>query len=223
MINRYDSSIKSVSTRDFAYGEIKKQIITGALVPDEPIVEERLATELDISRTPLREALQRLEIEELVVRQTNGRLKVASISIQEVEEIFTIRSLLEGIVVSQATNKATDKDIRHLKHITKIFAETYKDGNMDEILYYGGQFHTYIYELSANKTAVKILYQLNDHIHRYRRFVPGTMERQSASIEEHEKIFQCIARRDDQGAKKAMEDHIKSSLTVVIKALQSIE
>lgn len=222
MKKRYSPYVRAVSTRDFAYGEIKKQIVIGELAPEEPIVEEHLAKKLDISRTPLREALQRLEIEEFVVRQTNGRLKVAPISIQEVEEIFTIRSMLEGIVVEQATKNATEKDIRHLQHMTNIFEKTYKVGDLDEILYYGEQFHTYIYELSGNKTAIKMLYQLNDHVHRYRRFVPWKTMRQPNSITDHKQIVQQISQQDEIGAKKAMEDHIIQSLRVVIRALRSI-
>src|SRR5690625_193885 len=69
-------SIKHMSTADYAYQILKKNILTGKLAPEALIVEEQLASELDISRTPLREALQRLEIEELVVRRPNGRQKV---------------------------------------------------------------------------------------------------------------------------------------------------
>src|SRR5690625_6387820 len=68
-------SIKHMSTADYAYQILKKNILTGKLAPEALIVEEQLASELDISRTPLREALQRLEIEELVVRRPNGRLR----------------------------------------------------------------------------------------------------------------------------------------------------
>src|SRR5690625_2261069 len=118
MIKQTNNHLRKVSTRDFAYTEIKKLIITWTLSPEDPIVEDRLATQLDISRTPLREALQRLEMEELVVRQMNGRLKVAPISIQEVKEIFTVRSKLEEIVVSQAVNQATESDVHHLSNVT---------------------------------------------------------------------------------------------------------
>src|SRR3954454_16673108 len=94
---------RRLSTKDIVYFEIKKRIIESVLKPNQPINEENLASELQISRTPIREALQRLEIEELIIRQSNGRLRVAPISVQEAEEIFHIRSLLEGLVTRDAT------------------------------------------------------------------------------------------------------------------------
>lgn len=220
MISQESVKSRMTSTRDFAYEAIKKQIIKGDLSPDKQIVEEKLASELDISRTPLREALQRLEIEELVVRRTNGRLKVAPISIREVEEVFTIRKKLEVIVVGQATDNATKQDVRHLKHISKMFEETCHEGSMDEILYYGGLFHSYIYDLSGNKTAVKLLYQLNDHIDRYRRYIPDNITRQTDSIEEHNRIIHFISKQDTPGSKQAMEDHMNNSLKIAIQSLQ---
>lgn len=214
-------SLQKVSTRDFAYSEIKQRIITGDLPPDEPIIEEQLATDLEISRTPLREALQRLEIEELVIRQQNGRLKVAPISIQEVKEIFTVRSKLEEIVVAQATEQATESDIRKLANITEMIEKNFHEQNLEEILYYGNQFHTFIYDLSKNSTAVKILFQLNDHIHRYRRLIPiQSIEKLEKSIDEHKKILFCIENNDVTGAVEAMSAHIFSSLQDAITSIE---
>jgi len=213
-------SLRKVSTSDFAYSEIKQQIVTGTLEPDEPIIEEHLATQLEISRTPLREALQRLEIEELVIRQLNGRLKVAPISIKEVKEIFTVRRKLEEIVVAQATEYATEHELSKLTNMTKMIERNFRESNLDEMLYYGSEFHTFIYDLSRNRTAVKVLYQLNDHIHRYRRMIPTqTIEKLAKSIEEHERILKCMMTKDANGAVQAMSEHIESSLQDVIASI----
>src|SRR5690625_4864974 len=172
MLTRHSDGLRKISTSDVCSSDLKASIITGELKPDEPIVEKQLAQVLEISRTPLREALHRLELEELVVRQMNGRLKVASISVQEVKEIFTVRGKLEGLVVANATENAMAKDIDHLKTIVEMIKKSFEEGKIEEILYYGSEFHLSIYELSKNKTAVNILYQLNDHIYRYRRMIP---------------------------------------------------
>ena len=214
-------SIRNISAADFAYQSIKEKILTADLKPEEPIVEEGLAEQLDISRTPLREALQRLEMEELVVRKLNGRLKVAPISVQEVEELFTIRSLLEGVVVSQAAKSSTENHLRHLNRIMNMFEMAIESDDIDEVLYLGGQFHSYIYEMSGNKTAIKILYQLNDHIHRYRRFVPKNISNQQNSLIEHKEIIKCIKEQNSLKAKQAMESHIMNSLDMVIAALEN--
>lgn len=217
-------SMRKVSARDFAYAAIKEQIIIGILEPDTPIVEDRLAKELDISRTPLREAIHRLEVEELVVRQNNGRLKVAPISIKEVEEIFTIRGMIEGIVVQQATENATEDDVARLLALTRMIKESFQAGLRDDILHYGSQFHSYIYELSENKTAGAILSQLNDHIHRYRRLIPSrNKERLNDSYEEHQAIVEQMAAGNAQGAKEAAKQHILQSLEAVKVSIEQIE
>lgn len=212
--------LKRVSARDFAYFEIKQKILKGELVPDQPIVEEDLSSELDISRTPLRGAIQQLEFESLVVRKSNGRLRVAPISIQEVEEIFNVRSKLEEIAVEQATNNATKDDIRNLSNIVHMIKQTYGDGRIEDILHYGAEFHNYIYDLSGNHTVNNILTQLNDHIHRYRRLVPEqNIDRFIEAGEEHEIILDRIAQKDKKGAKAVMKEHIQNSLESAIDAI----
>ncbi|NRG43991.1 GntR family transcriptional regulator [Bacillus sp. CRN 9] len=94
--------VSRVSAKDIVYTKLKKGIISCEFKPGQAIIEDDLASELEVSRTPLREALQRLEIEELVIRQQNGRLKVAPVSVKEVKELFLVRSMLEGIVVLEA-------------------------------------------------------------------------------------------------------------------------
>ncbi|HLQ98310.1 MAG TPA: GntR family transcriptional regulator [Candidatus Dormibacteraeota bacterium] len=221
MLTRHSDGLRKISTSDYAYTNIKESIITGELKPDEPIVEKQLAQVLEISRTPLREALHRLELEELVVRQMNGRLKVASISVQEVKEIFTVRGKLEGLVVANATENAMAKDIDHLKTIVEMIKKSFEEGKIEEILYYGSEFHLSIYELSKNKTAVNILYQLNDHIYRYRRMIPNhDINRFEKSIAEHEQIIKSMSENDIESAQTAMEQHIEASMKIAISSIQ---
>lgn len=221
MLTRHSDGLRKISTSDYAYSNIKESIITGELKPGEPIVEKQLAKVLEISRTPLREALHRLELEELVVRQMNGRLKVASISVQEVKEIFAVRGKLEGLVIAHATENATAKDIDYLQTILEMIKNSFKEGQTEGILYYGSEFHSFIYELSKNKTAVKILYQLNDHINRYRRMISNhNINRFEKSISEHEQMIKCMRENDMESAQLAMEHHIKASMDTVISSIQ---
>lgn len=211
-----------MSAKDFAYFKLKQKILKGDLIPNQDIVEAEVASDLGISRTPLRGALQQLEFERLLQRNANGRLKVSSVSVQEVEEIFTVRGKLEEIAVLQATKNATKDDIRHLSNIVEMIKKTYGEGDLEEILYYGSQFHNYIYDLSGNSTVNYILLQLNDHIHRYRRLIPEqNIERAIEAGEEHEVILNYIACKDYQKAKEATEKHIYNSLKVAINAIES--
>lgn len=224
MKNQSDSPPLKISAKDLAYYQIKQWIIDGKLYPDQSVVEEELSSKLEISRTPLREALQRLELENMVVRKSNGRLKIAPISAKEVTEIFNVRSKLEEIITVEATENATDEDIKKLSAIVGMLKEAYQDGEVDDILYYGAKFHTYIYELSGNKTVNNILSQLNDHIHRYRRLVPTqNIDQESGAEEEHEVILDYIANKDSKGAARAMQAHIENSLASAITAIETYE
>lgn len=216
------STLRKRSTRDFAYIQLKQRIISGELKPDAPIVEDQIAKQLSISRTPLREALQRLEMEELIIRQHNGRLKVSPISTTEVREIFTVRKKLEEIVIVEAIEKATDADYNQLANIILLLRETVKQNNIDDALYYGSQFHQYIYELSHHKLASNLLSQLNDRIYRYRWLMPMKQFTQfKQSIGEHELILSYMKAKDKTGAIKLIQDHLNNSLQAIVQVIEN--
>lgn len=219
----YSGVKERYTAKDFAYREIKKRIIEGSIGPDTAIIEETLAKRLDISRTPLREALQRLEQEDLVIRKNNGRLKAAPLSIQEVRELFVVRGKLESIMVSEATDNMTEKDIQKLTMIVNMIKETARVGEAQDVLYYGAKFHGFIYEVSENNTVNKILGKLNDRIHRYQHLLPGDdMERFQSSYQEHNVILDYMKNGNKEGAQKAIETHIENSLDAVVHAIWNL-
>jgi len=212
---------RRLSTKDYAYSEIKLRIVSGELEPDQQVIEESLASDLEISRTPLREALQRLEIEELLIRLPNGRLKVAPISVQEVEEIFVVRSQLEGIIARQATLNANPNDIQHLAQLTREIVRAAEDSRREDVVYYGSQFHSCLYDISRNRTVFKMLNQLNDHISRYRRLGPiRSASRSIKAAKEHQSIFDHIAAGDAEGAEREMRLHIQNSLSTAVESIE---
>ncbi|MCC3359172.1 GntR family transcriptional regulator [Bacillus sp. REN16] len=210
-----------VSTKDVAYEELRKRIIKCTLEPGQPIVEDELAKELGISRTPLRESLQRLEIEGLVIRNVNGRSNVAPVSIQEVKEIFIIRSNLEGIVIEDAIDNITEEEIEHLTYLVEILKISANLENYETIDNLGGQFHEYIYQVSRNKTAVKFLSQLNSLINRYRRLAHRHIIDTKKSVDEHRYILDYIIKKDKVNAVAEIKKHILGSMNQAIKTVES--
>lgn len=207
-----------VSAKDIAYSEIKERVIKCSFKPGEQIVEDELAKELEISRTPLREALQRLEIEELVERQPNGRLKVASISVQEVKELFLVRSLLEGIIIVEAIDNITENDIKHLAYHAFMIKNNSTKSNYEDVDHFGGQFHTTLYTLSNNQTVIKILFQLNDKISRYRRIAHQVDVKKTS--DEHEEILNFIIQKDKVNAELAIKKHILDSMEQAVLGVE---
>lgn len=207
-------------TKDIAYLEVKEKIIYGDLKPDQIVREEQLAKMLEISRTPLRQAIQMLEMEDFLIRQPNGRLKVASVSQEEVEEIFTIRSMLEGNIARNAAENATEHDIQILSEILEKLRNSFKLGSSQDFVSYGNEFHDYLAEISGLTTSVRLLDMIKDHANRYCRFVSIYGEWNEQADEEHDLILQSIKRKDGCAAESAMKEHILSSLTDVTNRIK---
>jgi DNA-binding GntR family transcriptional regulator len=210
-------------TKDIAYSNIKQKIIFGELKSDQIVREEQLASMLDISRTPLRQAIQMLEMEEFLIRQPNGRLKVASITKEEVEEIFMIRSMLEGKIAKHAAGNATKEDEVVLSEILDKMKYSFRLGNNQDFVTYGNEFHDYIAEISGLKTTIKLLNMVKDHANRYCHLVSMFGKWNEKADEEHDLIFQSIKKKDGDGAEMAMKDHIMSSLRDVLNRIQEKE
>lgn len=215
---RVDLQTRRLS-KDNAYLELKQKIIYGDFKPDQIVREEHLASLLGISRTPLREAIQRLEIEEFLVRQPNGRLKVASVTAKEVTEIFQIRSMLEGYIARYAALNATETDIQNLK----VIYENMSSSLNHDIVSYGFEFHDYLCEMSGLNTFEKILNQLKDHAIRYCLLVSKYGDWNTKSDEEHGLILHQIIAKNADGAEKAMQEHILSSLETALPRIEKIE
>jgi len=213
---------RRLSTKDFVYYEIKRQVITGELKPSQSINEIKMASELGISRTPLREALQRLELEELIIRQPNGRLKVAPISIREAKEIFKIRGLLEGLIVKEAAAKIKEDELQKLQVYTDLLNEAAKNNQTDDVVNYGSEIHSLLYQISGNKTVIKILDNMNNKISRYRRLGPNDrMTRSKEAAFEHKNLTEAIAERNPIKAERLMKEHINNSLTAALESIRS--
>ncbi|ASA26368.1 hypothetical protein B9T62_17790 [Paenibacillus donghaensis] len=210
-------------SKDNTYYALKQKIIDSELEPDQVVHEENLAALLGVSRTPLREAIQRLENEEFLVRQPNGRLKVASVTLKEVEEIFLIRSMLEGYIAKNAARHATEQDIHQLKAMIEKIKYSFQLGASQDFVSYGFEFHDYLSQISQLKTFEKILNQLRDHALRYCRYVTMHGNWNTQADEEHNYILQMIADRNEEGAERAMQDHILSSLTTAVERIRGIQ
>ncbi|HBS44606.1 MAG TPA: GntR family transcriptional regulator [Paenibacillus sp.] len=210
-------------SKDNTYDALKQKIIDSELEPNQPVHEENLAALLGVSRTPLREAIQKLENEDFLIRQPNGRLRVASVTLKEVEEIFQIRSMLEGYIARNAAKHATENDIVNLTTMITKMKHSFQLGDNQNFVTYGFEFHDYLSEISELRTFEKVLNQLKDHSLRYCRFVSMHGDWNTQADEEHDLILQMIADHNEDGAEKAMRDHILSSLATALDRIKGIE
>jgi DNA-binding GntR family transcriptional regulator len=211
---------RRVSAGDIAYDTLKRAVLDGRLAAGEPLIEERLAEQLQLSRTPLREALRLLEGDELIVRQSNGRLLVAPLSVRQVQELFAVRALLEGLVARQATENITSEGLLLLGKITEAIEQSVAVGELEAVSLHGEAFHAQLYQLSGNGYATRLLMQLRDQIRRYRRIGPvEDPERARQAAREHRLMFELIAAGNAGMVEIAMRSHIEASLASAIRSV----
>lgn len=213
------------TTGDTVYEYIKKKIIELEYEPDEHLVEESLTSEIGVSRTPLRQALYRLELEGLLVKKSNGRIHVAPISIKEAKEIFLVREVLEGLIAREATRNLSDKIVyQHMEDTLFLMRNAAENNRQMDVVRYGSEFHQLLQQQSDNATAVLLLEQITNRIARYRRLGAYKDPNYSslAPVLEHEQIFEQLKRKDETKVEEAMRAHIRRSYESTVTALKLI-
>lgn len=197
-----------------AYAMILDAIDVGVYRPGDRLVESELADQFGVSRTPIREALQRLETQSLLVR--DGRsLIVAELDHNQMAELYVVRGALEGLAARLAARQATDEEIRVLQDMVE--ADNALVDNPAALARANRRFHTQIHLASHNRFLVQQL----DLVHRSMALMATT----SLAIEgrgviaqaEHAKIIECIANRDEDGADSALRQHISVAYSARLK------
>lgn len=191
------------------YRIIKRDIIRGKLVSNTRLFEEKIAEQMEISRTPVREALRLLSAEGFVTLVPNYGIVVNQVSPQDLEEVLNIRLLLETYAAYLAVSKISEKDIINLKTIIEQMEEAV--ASKDALTYsnLNSKFHKSIMKLSENKKLCEIcdnLYEQSEHWIK----ALGVPERLKHSIQEHKEIFHALEKKDAVNSKQAMEKHLKN-------------
>jgi len=198
------------------------------LKPGEFISEARFARELNISRTPVREALKKLEQEGLVISE-NKRKKVFILKIKDVEEIFDIKKSLEGDIVMWAIERGKRRDFNRLTEIINEMKaiSSKKPNNPAEISQWAKswlekdkQLHDIILKMAGNKRIQQILENLNTQWHRLRVGILAMEGRIEKSTQEHDKFVQAILKKNPSEAKSAMIEHLENLEENVIKLMK---
>ncbi|MGM1028942.1 MAG: GntR family transcriptional regulator [Actinomycetota bacterium] len=193
------------------YDEIREAIVAGRIKPGEPLSENRLATEFGTSRTPIREALHRLEIEALVERLPRG-VQVRETSPEEIIDIYDVRITLEGAAARAAAERATELDRRRLRAAQSAMEATGTDAR--ERAAANRAFHEAIWAASHSPTLVDLLQRLNVHLVRYPTTTLEGDDRWQAVLAEHEELLGAIEAGDPMRAREVAEHHMDGAREV---------
>ena len=203
-------SFKTVSLADQVFEKLENDIITGIYPRGEVLTELKLVEQLGVSRTPIREALRRLEQERLIKESGKGSV-VLGITVEDLVDIMEIRQRIEGIVAAYATRNMTPEGLEELRRISELQDFYYEKMDLDRLREMDDLFHDTIYELSGSTVFADTLRPLHKKTQRYRRLSNNDNQRLELSVKQHKEIFNAIAQADADLAAQLITEHIESA------------
>ena len=214
------------------YDVLRTQIIDGTLAPDERLSEPALASRLGVSRTPVREALRRLEAETLVVEQPTGGVRVAPLDVADARQVYEVRARLEGLLARRAAERvagsdgrsrsedagtADADDVARLGRLVELM-DAVRDHD-DEVLRIGAEFHAVVERLADDRLCAALLRQIRGHVDRYRTLATRERVGTTAHVDEHRAVARAVVGGNPDAAEHAMRAHIDSSAAAATRAL----
>jgi len=200
------------SLRGKVYDRIRQDILNGVYSEHEELKEATLGEQMGVSRTPVREALRQLELEGLVEIVPNKGARVTGITKKDIDDIYQIRYLLEGLSARWATEHVTEEQLDKMEetlYLTEFHAEK---GNYEQVYELDSQFHELMYEASGSKLLNHILSDFHMYVTRVRRTSLASKNRSKNSTEEHRAILAAIRERDADKAEECAHNHVRSTI-----------
>ncbi|MCP2048263.1 UNVERIFIED_ORG: DNA-binding GntR family transcriptional regulator [Paenarthrobacter nicotinovorans] len=188
------------------YSELKRRILSLELKPGERIYEPAMATELQVSRTPLREAIRRLISESLLEQQPTGGVLVPLLDAKAISELYDVRAALESLMAREACANATANDLDELRGIVARNAAMVEFP--DEAMKYGVALHAAIVRIAGNSWARRFHEQIASQVERYRYFTNNAPERRDEALANHRLLVDAIAAKDAEKAARIAFDHV---------------
>ena len=207
--------------RDVVFNTLRQAILKGELKPGERLMEIQLAKRLGVSRTPIREAIRKLELEGLVVMIPRKGAEVAKITEKDLRDVLEVRCTLEELAVSLAANNIKKEDVAVLEAKNNEFIEAISKENVVEMAEADVNFHDAIYALTDNARLIQILNNLREQMYRYRFEYIKDSDKRKTLVEEHRIIIEALANKDTEAVKKAVRQHIENQEKNVIKAINN--
>lgn len=206
--------------RDVVFQTLRQAILRGELKPGERLMEIQLANKLGVSRTPIREAIRKLELEGLVLMIPRKGAEVAEITEKSLCDVLEVREALEILAVELACEKITKGQVADLKDAAKSFEETLKSTDVTMIAEADVAFHDVIYEATDNKRLIQLLNNLREQMYRYRVEYLKKQETYPKVISEHQELIRKIEKGDKHAASEIIREHIDNQVDAVITTIR---
>lgn len=218
---RIPSKKNNIPVRERTYEYLKEKVLSGGFSPGERLTEEQLAEELDVSRTPVREALHKLELEGLVKPLETRGFCVAQDSREDMEEIFDIRAIMEGYALRVLCETITENSIQKLNGFIEKAEAALKKKKTEEVFKYNTDFHDTLYGLISHHKPrlLNLMGDMRKYVLRYRKSTLHYLNGAQRSIDGHKKIILALKLKDSDLCERIMREHVYEAKE---DALQSI-
>ncbi len=207
--------------RDVVFNTLRQAILRGELQPGERLLEIHLANKLGVSRTPIREAMRKLELEGLVLMIPRKGAVVAEITEKSLRDVLEVRKALEELAVRLACEKIQDEEIEELKAAAKEFENALKSGDVTVFAEADVKFHDIIYRTTDNQRLIQLLYNLREQMYRYRVEYLKRKDSHEVLLAEHQRIIETIEKRDEKSAVEAVCTHIDNQVEAVSDTIRT--
>ncbi len=205
------------SLRGRVYHKIRDNILSGVYKENEELKEVSIGEELGVSRTPVREAFRQLELEGLIQIIPNKGAYVTGITIKDVEDIYMMRSKLEGLAARWATTNITKEQMEEMEENIYLSEFHASKGHMEQIAVLDNRFHEIIYEACNSKMLEHQLRDFHEYVLRVRKRTLSQFKRSTESTKEHREIMEAIKAGDADRAEEAANRHIVNAYDNMIK------
>lgn len=206
--------------RDVVFNTLRQAILRGELEPGERLMEIQLAERLGVSRTPIREAIRKLELEGLVLMIPRKGAEVARISEKSLRDVLELRRSLEELAIELACQRMSDEEIDELEQAQRDFREAVDSKDVMLMAETDEKYHEIIYQGTKNSRLVQILNNLREQMYRYRLEYIKDADKHQVLLIEHDNILKALRGRRVADAKAAMREHIDNQEITVSKNIK---
>lgn len=205
--------------RDVIFEALRKAIVSGDIKPGERLMEVLLAEQMGVSRTPVREAIRRLEAEGLVTMTPRKGTHVSELSIKDMMDVLEVRGALDKLATGLAVKRMEPSQIKNLEAVHKQYICNVEKNNIDGAVRKDVEFHDIIYSASGNPRLIAVATSLREHIFRFRVIYMTDTRIAENVLHEHEEILNAIRNNQESLASDLAEIHIRNQMETIIKAV----
>lgn len=205
--------------REIVYEALKRAILHGKLKGNQRLIEETLAKQMGISRTPVREAFHKLERDDLVRRLPKGGFAVREFTLEDVEEIFGIRIALESYAAYLATLHMTPENLSALEEKVDESERAFKQGDDKKAVQLFTEFHELLYRSCRSKKLIAMIHGYRDYFYRYRSALLHTLNGFKSSISDHRQMLEAMRKKDPRLVEGLVRAHLERGREIVLREI----